>query len=267
MTSRASISGGLSSAIRFLAPAWRQAWAAIGLASLVLGFILALRLWSPLSPWRFEGLLLAVIAVLIVEGGLYRLALGKGRLGAGGLGWGLTQWRLGAVWGLNVVFLFVLGLLAFVVILAFAFAVASSGQGFVLALPMTWARGVDSRSRLVVEVVGALCLAGLIWAGTRVSLGSAASVAGDRIQMLSSWPDTRGKVVAILLTHLCLGAVPIGFAGSMLMITEKTSGLAPALVWVVSIAAGGAIAGLWLPLSVGLMAYFYQRRTISFPQS
>ena len=267
MTNRASISGGLSSAIRFLAPAWNQAWAAIGLASLVLGFILALRLWSPLSPWRFEGLVLAVIAVLIVEGGLYRLALGKGRLGAGGLGWGLTQWRLGAVWGLNLVFLFVLGLLAFVVILAFAFAVASSGQGFVLALPMTWARGVDGRSRLVVEVVGALCLAGLIWAGTRVSLGSAASVAGDRVVMLSSWPDTRGKVVAILLARLCLGAVPIGFAGAILFVVDKTPGLAPALVWAFSLAAGAAIAGLWLPLSVGLMAYFYQRRTTTLAQS
>ena len=263
MASRISITGGLAAAVRFLGPAWRGAWGAMLLATLVIGMVLVLRLWSPMSAWRLQGLGLSAIVVLLVEGGLYRLALGRGVTGLAGLGWVRADWRLGAVWGLAAVFLFVLALLAFVVLLSFAFAVASSGRGFVVALPMTWGGAVDGRGRMVVEAVGALCLSGLVWAGTRVSLGSAATIDTDRVMMLSSWPDTRGRVVAIVLARLCLGVASIGVAGAILVAIYSVPGPTTPLVWAGGLVAGAAIVGLWLPLNVGLMTYFYQSRPTS----
>jgi hypothetical protein len=259
MTSRALITGGLGFAWRFLRPAWERAWGAIAIASLMFAAIAALTFQPRLTAWRFQILIVAVAAALVAEGGLLRLALGRGRLGPAGLQWGMTEWRLLTVWGLTAVFLFVLGLLAFVTLLACAFAVASSGQGFIVAAPATWARAVDGRGRAVVAVIAGLVLAGLIWAAARVSLGAAASVDRGRVQLLASWPDTRGVVAPLVAARLFAGLAPIGFAAVVLSMASRAQGRPDLLAWCASLAAGTAIAGLWLPLSVGLMAYFYQR--------
>lgn len=250
----------IGAAWRFLATAWKRAWAAMLITSALLGAPWALGLWSPRSPWRLEVLLAAAAAAVMAEGALYRIALGKGRPGPAGLQWGRPEWRLGAVWGLTASFLFVLGMLAFVVVLATAFGVATSGRGFVMALPATWTAAVDGRGRAVVGLVGALCLAGLIWAGTRIALGAAASIDRGRVQLLATWAASRRLVLPILLGRALLGVGPIGFAWALLWAVsrggQRPDGL---LLWTASLAAGLALAGLWLPLSVGLMAYLYRR--------
>ncbi len=250
----------MGSACRFLGTAWRRAWAAMLVTAALLGAPWALGLWSPRSPWRFEALLAAAAAAAMAEGALYRLALGQGRPGPAGLQWGRPEWRLGAVWGLTLAFLFVLGMLAFVVVIATAFGVATSGRGFVLALPSTWAGAVDGRGRAVLGVVGALCLAGLTWAATRVSLGAPASIDRGKVQLLATWAASRRLVVPILLGRFLLGIGPLGLAWVLLWAASRES-YSPeaALLWTASLAAGLAVAGLWLPLSVGLMAYLYRR--------
>jgi len=259
MTSRALIVGGLGHAARFLRPAWKQAWAAMAIAAGLVGGLWALWLFSPLSPWRFEALMAAGLALVVVQGGLYRLALGAGPVGPAGLQWGAQEWRLCVVWALTAVFLFVLGLLGFVVLLAFAFAAASSGHGFVVALPSTWAGAVDDRGRAVVAVVASAVLAGLIWASVKICLGSVASVAKGRIQVLASWPDTRGIVAPLLVSRLLLALVPLGL--TVAVGWRAPTGMAGSglTAWAGRLAAGAAIAGLWLPMNVGLMAYFYRR--------
>lgn len=258
MAKRSLIISGVGAAWRFLVPAWRRGWGAMLCAGAVLGAVLALQLWRPRSPWRLEALLIAVAAAVMAQGGLYRLALDRGRPGPAGLQWGGVEWRLGAVLGLTAVFLSVLGMLAFVVVLAFAFGVASSGHGFVTATPATWATAVDGRGRVVVAAVGGSCFAGLIWAGVRVSFGSVASVDRGRIQMLASWPSTRRLVAPIVVGRILLAVVPIGFAAVVLTGMAGASHPPAALYWAASLAAGLAITGLWLPLSVGLMAYLYR---------
>jgi hypothetical protein len=245
---------------RFLATAWRQAWAAMVISGALFGALWALGLWSPRSSWRPEALLVVAAAAAMAEGALYRVALGKGRPGPAGLQWGRPEWRLGAVWGLTAAFLFVLGLLAFVVVLSTAFGVATSGRGFVMAAPATWAAAVDGRGQVVVGVVGVLCLAGLIWAGTRVALGAPASIDQGRVQLLATWAATRRLVLPILLGRFVLGAGPIGCAWAMLWLVSRGGHASDApLLWTASLAAGLLLAGLWLPLSVGLMAYLYRR--------
>jgi hypothetical protein len=257
MSRQSLIVGALLSAVRFLAPAWTRAWGPMTSAVAVMA--VAWTLWATSAAWRPLAVAALIVAALLAEGALYSVALGQRRSGPAGMGLGLAAARIGAVWSLTVVFLFVLGLLAFVVILAFAFAVATSGHGFVMAQPATWATAVDGRGRVVVGVVGSFCLAGLTWAGVRVSLGAAASVALGRIQVLSSWPTTRGLVGVIVLGRLVLGAIPFGFAAAVLWASASWAAAGLAGLLAAGLAAGGAIAGLWLPTSVGLMAYLYAR--------
>jgi hypothetical protein len=205
-------------------------------------------------------LLAVTVAAAMAEGALYRLALDKGRPGPAGLQWGRAEWRLGAVWGLTVAFLLVLGMLAFVFVLATAFGVATSGRGFVMALPSTWAGAVDGRGRVVVGLVVALCLAGLVWAATRVALGAPASIDRGKVQLLATWAASRRLVLPILLGRFLLGVAPIGIAWALLWGVSRESHPSATLLWAASLAAGIALAGLWLPLSVGLMAYLYRRQ-------
>ncbi|MDB5481524.1 MAG: hypothetical protein JWO83_2577 [Caulobacteraceae bacterium] len=264
-------SGGLGiaavgAAWRFLATAWRQAWAAMLLTGALIGALGALGLWAPRSPWRLEALLVVAAAAAMAEGALYRIALGKERPGPAGLQWGRAEWRLGAVWGLTAAFLFVLGLLAFVVVLATAFGVATSGRGFVMALPATWAAAVDARGRAVVAVVGALCAAGLVWAGTRIALGAPASIDRGKVQLLATWAASRRLVAPILLGRVLLGVGPIGLAWVLLRAASRGGHPVGALpLWAASLGAGFVLAGLWLPLSVGLMAYLYRRSPAAQP--
>jgi hypothetical protein len=66
-------------------------------------------------------------------------------------------------------------------------------------------------------------------------------------------------VTPILLGRVLLGVGPIGFAWAVLWEVSRTDHPPAVLVWTASLAAGLALAGLWLPLSVGLMAYLYRR--------
>jgi hypothetical protein len=261
MVSRGSIFAGVKAAAAFLGPAWRQAWGGMVVASLLFALGWGFGGLSPHSPWRGAVLLVLAAAAVAAEGGLYRLALGAGRPGPFGLQWGAAESRLAATWALSLLFLGVLGLLAFVAVLSLAFAVASAGHGFVVAEPATWARAVDGRGRAVVMAAASLCLAGMIWAGARISLGSAATIARGRIQVLATWPLTRGLVWTIVLGRAILGAAPIGLAIAILVTTGRTEGATLAARCAAGLAAGAAVMGLWLPFSTGFMAYCYERAT------
>jgi hypothetical protein len=262
MSSLSLILEGVGAAFRFLSKAWTKAWGSMVIAGVLLGAIWATGAMTLHSPWRWTAICIALISIVVVDGGLYRLAIGDTSPGPGGLQWARVEWRLSAVMALSLVFLFVLGLLAFVVVLAFAFAVASAGRGFVTALPMTWAGAVDFRGRAVVAFVGVLALAGLVWAGIRISFSAAASVASGRVQVLASWPNTRGLVLPIIVGTLLLAAGPVGLAVAGLTVVARVGDLTPATSWAVSLVAGIFVAGGWRPLNVGLMAYLYKHRQI-----
>jgi hypothetical protein len=259
MSRRGLIIEGLAAAARFVAPAWRQTWGAMALAGGLFGAIWAMRLASAASAWRPLALLLMGLAAVVFQGALYRVALNRSRPGLAGLWFGRAEARIAGVWALSLLFLFVLALLALVVMLAFGFAVAASGPGFVTALPGTWAGAVQGRGRIVLAIVGIACLAGLVWAGIRVSFGAAASVERGQLQVLASWPMTRGLVGVILLGQLALGIPPACVAVALLRVAAGAADPPPALAWSAGLAAGGLLAGLWLPSGVGFMTYLYRR--------
>ena len=254
---------GLAAALRFLPTAWSRAWGAIVIATGLLAWLFAHRLAAPLSPWPLEILVPALLAMVVVQGALYRVALGVGRPGPAGLQWGPPESRLAAVWGLTTVFMAILGMLAFVVLLAFAFAVASAGHGFVVARIATWAAAVDARGRVVVGCVSLFAAVGLTWAAARVAFASAASVYEGRLQVLASWPLTRGRTLPVIIGRLLIGLGVAGVAAVALGLLSGAGRTSPVGVWSAALAIAVVIGGLWLPLGAGLMAYLYKQNSLA----
>jgi hypothetical protein len=253
-----SIADGLASSARFVATAWRQAWAALALACLACGGLLsAIDLGAP-AAWKAAWLGAALLAVTIARGVLYRQALGRSGAGPGGLQWRRTEWRLLAVWLLTALFLAILALLLLTALIAAAYAVASAGAGFVAAQPATWGPAVDGRGRLVLGAVGAAGAAAFAWAALRLCLAPAATVARGRVQVLSAWPLTRRRAWRLRLA-LAVAAAPAAIVLAAVSIAGEAAPPSPVTAAAIGLAQGLAVGGLWLPMSVGLMAYLYRR--------
>jgi len=259
------IVGGLGPAARLVATAWREAWAALILASVSIGAFLAATDGGPAR--RCAWLAVALLASLPAQGAVYRLALARPGIGPGGLQWGHVERRLLVVWLLTALFIFILGLLLFIVLIASAYAVASAGAGFVAAEPSTWARAVDGRGRFALGAVAAIGIANLLWARMRICLGPAASVARGRVQVLSAWPITRGRAwpiaAAAVLISVGPGLLLAALAFGILPAAGKSAGIRD----LADMAQGLVIAGLWLPLDVGLMTYFFRRLAADRPDN
>jgi hypothetical protein len=243
------ISGALAATGRFLPGAWRRAPGALLAAGVLLGLA-----FDPAAPGHWLLVLAAAAALLVAQGSLYRLALDR-RLGPLGLQWGAPETRLLAVALLKLALLGVLGALAFVVVLCVGYGVASAGPGFIASDPTTWAEGVDARGQGLVTGVTLLCLAGLGWVILRVSLAAAATVARDRVEVLTAFGLTKGRVAAILA-----GLAAIGAPAALLLLALgalRTAAVAAAPQLAASLALGFVFVGLFLPLNVGLMTYLY----------
>jgi hypothetical protein len=235
------IAGGLAAAARFLMRAWSAAWAALTLV--VVTLILAFS-FEELGFW-----IAALVASLVARGALWRLANGRDRLGPGGLQLGAMETRLAGVWVLSGLFLGIIALLALVILLCGAYAVASAGRGFDPAQIATWAPAITGTGRFVLGTVGVFCSVGFVYAAARISLAEAATASRSRLQVLSSFALTRGRALPLAAAHILLASPAIG-------LSAWGAGRSYRGAWVV--AEGFAIGGVWLPLSVGLMAYAYE---------
>jgi hypothetical protein len=188
-------------------------------------------------------------ATLLARGALWRLVTGPAiarvdRFGA-------VELRLAAVWALSVLFLAVLAVLLLVALLCFAYAAASAGRGFDPANVVTWAPAVSQKGGLLVSAAAILGAAGLVFAAARISLAEAASIARRRVQVLSAWALTRGRVAPILIGNAVL-ALPPAVAFILPPAQSAGSGMIAARVLQSLV-----LAGLWLPMNVGLMAYVF----------
>jgi hypothetical protein len=165
-----------------------------------------------------------------------------------------VEGRLAAVSTLTCVFLAILILLLFVVLLCLAYAAASAGRGFDAANVGTWGKAVDARGRLVVSVATMAGAGAIVLAAIRISLAEAASVAGDKVQVLSTWGLTRRRLAAIGGGNLLIAIPPTAV---LLATRVGMAANAGALAW--PLICGVVLAGVWLPMHVGLMAYVYGR--------
>jgi hypothetical protein len=238
----------LRSAALFLGLAWRRAWLAMLLTGAAAEQWLARRSGADAGLW----LCMTALAAVVACGALWRLGLARAGTGPGGLQAGRVEFRLIAVTLLSVLFMMILGTLALFVLIAFAYAAASAGRGFVSSDIATWAAAVDGRGRVVVTVVAAVCGLALAWASARISMAAPATITRNRVQVLATWPITRGQAWRIMLANLILIALP-----ALLIVAVLRSAADPGFL--ARSAAALIMTGLWLPLSIGLMTYFYRR--------
>ncbi len=230
--------GGLDAAARFLPRAWRAAWGGLILASAAIALALA---HGSLAVW-----FAALTMVLIARGGLWRLASGAKPVGPAGLQFGVIEARLAGVWLLSALFLGVLLLLAFVLLLCGAYAAASAGRGFDPANVASWVPAIVGGGRVLLGAIAGLCAAGIVFVAVRISLAEAATVHRSKIQVLAAFALSRGRTLALAAAYVIVAA-PVIILAAWCMIHGYTN------VW--AAAEGLAVGGLWLPTSVGLMAY------------
>jgi len=266
MVAQRQIIDGFTASWRFLAPAWRGAWAAIGLSATLVAFWLTLSAEAPQSPWRPVSLISTLAVLLVAQGGLLKIALHRGEPGLGGLSVSRAHIRLLIVWLLTGVLMAILLLLALVVAFSVAYGVASAGVGFVAGEPLTWPHAVDDRGRVVLGGVALLGVVGLAWAWARVSFAPAATIDLGRVQVLSTWPMTRTLAWQIIAGNLAIGVAPAAVVVVLDVAHRAFLSGYGAAGWIGNGAVGLAIAGLWLPMNVALMTYFY-RRTPAEPSS
>jgi hypothetical protein len=246
------IAGATRAAVAFLPVAWRRAWLSMLLA------VLMMMLFVTLGAGRSAGLWVAAtaLAITVEWGALWRLSLGAGGLGFGGLQVGRVEIRVAGAAALSVLFMTILGLLAFIVLLAFAYAAAASGRGFVASDVATWARAVEDRGRVVVLTVALACVIALLWAFGRISLAAPASVQRGRVQVLATWPLTKGQVWSMAVASVVVMALPTILIAALAGVGKVAS---PGVAEAAFTAAAAVAAGLWLPLNVGLVTYLYSR--------
>ena len=252
------IFGGVRAAYRNMAPAWRGAWAGLIFSGLTTGLWLATAKTAPHAPSTFIWWILTVVAGLMAKGAVFRLAVGRGKPGPGGLQLGRVEFNLIIVALLTFAFLFVLSLLFLVVLLCTAYAIASAGSGFVASDVATWAGAIVGRGRIVFGLVALVGAAGLVWAAARISLAAAVTVARGEIQVLATWPMTRDRVVSIVLAGVLTAAGPLA-ALAILQLTLRLAVADPSIQFAGRIVSGLIMVGLWVPMSIGLMANLQRR--------
>ena len=249
------LSGAVIAAVRFVPTAWRCVWAALLLTAAATSAALA-AIASGQGIGQTALWLLAAFSVsLVARGALWRLALEQGRPGPGGLQVGWVEGRLAAVSALTCVFLAILILLLFVGLLCLAYAAASAGPGFDAANVATWGKAVDARGRLVVSVATVVGAGAIVLAAIRISLAETVSVASGRVRVLATWGLTDGRLAAIAGANLLFAVPPVG---ALLAMSAGMTTRPGTVVW--PVICGIVMAGVWLPMHVGLMAYVYGRR-------
>jgi hypothetical protein len=248
VTTRVAVLPALVFAARFTPRAWRRAPVFILAAGAGIG-LRALAGRAGLLP--AASAVLAAVLLLVAAAALYRLALRDRGLPPPGALAGSAM-RLAAAQGLLAALTLIVGAILLVVLLALAYAVASTGAGFAADDPETWARAAQGRGRWVLGGALAAAAVALAWIHLRLSLASAATIARGRVQALSAWPLTRGAVLPILVAVVAVNALP---ATALIVAARWLTG-----AWHAA-AAAAVIALVMLPLNVGLMSYLYGEAT------
>ncbi len=244
----------INAALTSLSQSWRRGWAALGPAALLLATTHVLRdqvgstaLWAVLMV----GALLWTIQAQAVA---YRLALGLSPPPLAGARVTRDVPRLIAVWLLQSLLLAILTALMLTVVGAVAFGIASVGHGFLAAEPRTWTPAMGPVGRPLAGAVALAGLAGIVWVKARLGVSPAATVDRQAIQVLSAWPLTRGRVLAVVAAMAVAAAPTAALAWGL--------GVAGGLhTWPGALLLGLMAIGVTLPLNAGLMTYLYRRST------
>ena len=259
-----SVRAALRGAFGFLPAAWRGAWAALILAAvcLALGAFVGHRDPSSSGVLHLLAAMASLAATVMLRGALFRMALksvgmDRGAPGPGGLQWTATEWRLLGSGLLVAVLVGFAALMWLVILVAVFIALASANSGVVLADPRSFALPLDVRERLIIFVIGLGTLSFLPWIGLRLCLARVATVARQKVQVLSVWGLTRGRVWRLSAAFVAI-SLPTALAVIGAALAARAAGYEgwPVERAVVSTIFGLTAAFLYIPLEVGVTTYF-----------
>jgi hypothetical protein len=210
-------------------PGVRSGWAALAVGA---GLGLLPRVLPP--SLSILGLPLEFVASTLAYGALYRRAFG-GPAGWKGARWGVQEWRLLAVQALVTVILTVVAAVLAVLVGAVVVGVAKSNDpNLDIASLDAWRAALDGPGAIPASLPPLLSAAIMIWLFLRLSLAPAATVALDRIQVLSAFGRTRGVVTVlavsgfVLAIPACILVIIVGYARAVAGFAEGA--LIPELV-------------------------------------
>ena len=247
-----SLSAALRSALHVLATSWRRAWGALAPAAILAGIAHLLR-GEPLDWLVGVG---AVLWAAQAQAACYRVGLDMAVPALAGSRVTRDVPRLIVAGVLELILLAIITALMLTVVGGVAFGVASTGKGFLAAEPATWLPAMGPTGRTISGAVALVGLAGVIWLRLRLSFTAAATVERQKVQVLSAWPLTRGRVLATLAALIVAAAPTIAVGWGL-----RATGLAgtPEGIFALALAA----IGVSLPLQAGLMTYLYGQSTTS----
>ncbi len=271
MAAPVSVTEGAGAAFSFLKRSWRRAAGALTLAGLLNGAAAFSFLNRDFA--RACGLFVAcLLASIMAQGALFRFAGGANRpgdqgssIGPGGFQWGAVEGRLLAVVLLRGLLFGLLGALFLTVVAAIyvGMAAAEAAPGFAVAAQSGWRPTLGLLGWAVVAGAGLAGLAGLGWIALRLYLAFPATVALGRVQLLSTWVLTRGRVLPILGALILIALPSLG----VILAARFGRGLLASGAWgdrrliagICSLITGLGHNFLIAPLSVGLMTHLYNR--------
>ena len=268
MADAISVTEGTAAAFDFLKRAWLRTAGALALTSLMMTASVAAVLVRDLPA--AGGLILAyVVAAVMAQGALFRIVLSERRASAqsasagwSGLQWGQMEWRLLAVTLLRAALFTLLVALLLTVMAALYIGLSAARSGHAVGDVANFRGPMDPLISMVLSSTAIAGAIGLSWVGIRVFLAFAATAILGRVQLLSTWPLTRGHAWSIL-GSLILVSAPMILAASAIRAGRVLLSVRfeehPANAAVLGLIMGVSHAFLVLPLSVGLMAYLYDR--------
>ena len=121
-----------------------------------------------------------------------------------------------------------------------------------------WFGAIVGRGQVVFGLVALVGATGMIWAGARICLAAAVTVASDEIRVLATWPLTRHRVAPIVLAGVVTAAGPLAVL-AVIHLMLRLAGGDSAILFAGRIVSGLIMVGLWVPMGIGLMAYLQRR--------
>lgn len=200
-------------------------------------------------------LIVSLVWFLVATGLAYRLAAREAppqkiRLGLLGLQWGTMEERylLSSLF-VGLINAFYLILVVFLVLVFAAIIAYGRGQGLTMKGMPAIMNELGGGGFGAVVFAAILGLLGWIWLMVRLSLSQVVSLYSGKVQVLSSTPLTKGRVLALLLPLTIL----------VLLATRLTFTLSEPSRIALSIASGLWTIFVQIPFSAGVFASIYQR--------
>lgn len=259
MANTISVREGVRAGYGFIVPAWKRAIAALFLYAVAANAYFY-AVFANLSPAAILGaLVLMVVVAAVADGGLLRTALEHGKPGPGGLQWGRVENRLIGLTLLFVVLFSMVSLLLLIVLVMVSIGVSLPAKAPASSEVSAWLASIGPIGSAVFGLALAAAIAVLVWLGVRLSLAQPATVARDRIQLLSSITLT-GQGFWTLLGVIAGVALPMIAVLALAALLRSPAGtVATPLALVLAAVAGLVAAFIHTPAKVGALVYLYRR--------